>query len=103
MAQRGARLAVAVVEKFEKGAEHQVVYGDPESERIGEVISVAWPGVQDIGQEQIFAYGMRARLPRMLYAMQARGSRATFFKYGGRGERPVAGVCRRGAAMSLPC
>lgn len=78
----GARLAVSVVVNFEEGAEQQVGYGDPESERIGEVISVVAPGTRDIGQEQIFAYGMRAGLPRLLDALDERRLPATFFMCG---------------------
>ena len=56
----GARLAVSVAVNFEEGAEQQVGDGDPQCERMGEVISVVAPGVRDMGQEQIFAYGTRA-------------------------------------------
>ena len=75
----GARLAVSVVENFEEGAEQQVGDGDPVSERIGEVISVVEAGKRDRGQEQIFAYGMRAGLWRMLEALERHRVPATFF------------------------
>lgn len=75
----GARLAVSVVVNFEEGAEWQVGYGDPVSERMGEVISVVEPGQRDRGQEQIFAYGMRAGLWRMLDALERHRLPATFF------------------------
>lgn len=75
----GARLAVSVVVNFEEGAEMQVGYGDPLSERMGEVLSVVDPGRRDRGQEQIFAYGMRAGLWRMLDALDRHELPATFF------------------------
>ena len=75
----GARLAVSVVVNFEEGAEQQVGDGDPVSERIGEVISVVEAGKRDRGQEQIFAYGMRAGLWRMLEALERHRVPATFF------------------------
>ncbi len=75
----GARLAVSVVVNFEEGAEWQVGDGDLVSERMGEVMSVVEPGKRDQGQEQIFAYGMRAGLWRMLAALERHRQPATFF------------------------
>jgi peptidoglycan/xylan/chitin deacetylase (PgdA/CDA1 family) len=95
----GGRLAVSVVVNFEEGAELQAGDGDPVSERMGEVISVVEPGRRDTGQEQIFAYGMRAGLWRMLDALDAAGIRATFFMCGRAVERApaqAAEVVRRG-------
>jgi peptidoglycan/xylan/chitin deacetylase (PgdA/CDA1 family) len=95
----GQRLAVSVVINFEEGAEQQVGDGDPASERIGEVISVVEPGVRDLGQEQIFAYGMRAGLWRVLDALAASDVPATFFLCGRAVERVptlAAEVARRG-------
>jgi peptidoglycan/xylan/chitin deacetylase (PgdA/CDA1 family) len=86
----GARLAVSVVVNFEEGAEQQVGDGDPASERMGEVLSVVEPGVRDIGQEQIFAYGMRAGLWRMLDALDRHRIRATFLMCGRAVERAPA-------------
>ena len=83
----GARLAVSVVVNFEEGAEFQVGDGDPASERIGEVISVVETDTRDIGQEQIFAYGMRAGLWRMLDALDRYEVVATFFMCGRAIER----------------
>ena len=93
------KLAVSVVVNFEEGAELQVGDGDPVSERMGEVISVVEPGVRDLGQEQIFGYGMRAGLWRMLDALDAAGLPATFFFCGRAVERVpclAAEVIRRG-------
>jgi peptidoglycan/xylan/chitin deacetylase (PgdA/CDA1 family) len=95
----GARLAVSVVVNFEEGAEHQVGDGDPQSERIGEVISVVEPSTRDLGQEQIFAYGMRAGLWRILDALDRFRIKATFLMCGRAVERAplqAAAVCRRG-------
>lgn len=95
----GCRLAVSVVVNFEEGAERQVGDGDGISESIGEVISVVPPGVRDIGQEQIFAYGMRAGLWRMLDALDHAAVPATFFACGRAVERVpalAAEVVRRG-------
>ena len=95
----GRRLAVSVVVNFEEGAELQVGDGDPVSERMGEVISVVEPGRRDMGQEQIFAYGMRAGFWRMLDALDAAGVKATFFMCGRAVERTpelAAEAVRRG-------
>ena len=86
----GARLAVSVVVNFEEGAEWQVGDGDAKSESIGEVISVVPPGVRDIGQEQIFGYGLRAGLWRMLDALDNADVPATFFFCGQAVERSPA-------------
>jgi peptidoglycan/xylan/chitin deacetylase (PgdA/CDA1 family) len=100
----GARLAVSVVVNFEEGAEMQVGYGDAVSERMGEVISVVEPGTRDRGQEQIFAYGMRAGLWRMLDALDRSGFRATFFCCGRAVERSpllAAEITQRGHEAAL--
>jgi len=95
----GARLAVSIVVNFEEGAEMQVGDGDAASERMGEVISVVEPGRRDLGQEQIFAYGMRAGLWRMLDALDESRLPATFFMCGQAVERSPSlarEVVRRG-------
>jgi peptidoglycan/xylan/chitin deacetylase (PgdA/CDA1 family) len=66
----GARLAVSVVLNFEEGAEYSLEAGDAQAERIGEVTTIIPPGVRDIGQEQQFAYGMRAGVWRMLEVLE---------------------------------
>lgn len=78
----GKRLAVSVVVNFEEGSEYQVGDGDARSEPMGEVVSVVPPGVRDQGQEQIFAYGMRAGIWRMLDALDDHAVPATFFACG---------------------
>ena len=83
----GQRLAVSLVVNFEEGAEQQVGDGDALSERMGEVISVVEPGVRDMGQEQIFAYGMRAGIWRFLDLLDETHIPATFFCCGRAVER----------------
>ena len=78
----GAELAVSIVVNYEEGAELSIEAGDGESERIGEVMSIVPPGARDIGQEQIFAYGLRAGLPRFLDAFDRHGVKASFFMCG---------------------
>lgn len=100
----GARVAVSLVINFEEGAELQVGDGDPVSERIGEVVSVVEPGVRDIGQEQIFAYGMRAGLWRLLDGLDGAGLPATIFVCGRAAERSpalLAEIARRGHELAV--
>lgn len=95
----GARLAVAVAVNFEEGAEQQVGDGDAMSERIGEFNSVVMPGTRDMGQEQIFAYGMRAGLWRMLDALDRHQVPATFLMCGravARSPAQARAVAQRG-------
>lgn len=86
----GRRLAVSVVINFEEGAELQVGDGDARSESMGEVISVVPPGKRDQGQEQIFGYGTRAGLWRMLDGLDDSAIRATIFFCGRAVERSPA-------------
>jgi peptidoglycan/xylan/chitin deacetylase (PgdA/CDA1 family) len=86
----GARLAVSLVVNLEEGAEQQVGDGDPQSERMGEVLSVVPAGVRDMGQEQIFAYGTRAGLWRMLDALEHHAVPATFLMCGRAVQRAPA-------------
>ncbi len=83
----GSRLAVSVVINFEEGAERQVLEGDGENERIGEVISVVPEGRPDPGLAQIFAYGTRAGAWRMMEALKRHGIPATLFVCGRAAER----------------
>jgi len=86
----GARLAVSVAVNLEEGAEQQVGDGDPQSERMGEVLSVVPAGVRDMGQEQIFAYGTRAGIWRMLEALEQHRVPATFLMCGRAVQRAPA-------------
>ena len=100
----GARLAVSVVVNFEEGAEEQVGDGDPRCEPVGEFPSVVPPGRRDLGQEQIFAYGLRAGLWRILDALDRHRIRATFLMCGRAVERAsgLAGaVAERGHELAV--
>src|ERR1700744_5433790 len=83
----GARLAVSMVINFEEGAEFAVSDGDPQGEKISEVMSVVPPGRWDQGNEQIFAYGMRAGVWRMLDALARHKRPVTFYMCGRAVER----------------
>ncbi len=65
----GASLAVSLVINFEEGAESSIEAGDAVSEQTGEVTTIIKPGVRDVGQEQLFAYGMRAGAWRVIDAL----------------------------------
>jgi peptidoglycan/xylan/chitin deacetylase (PgdA/CDA1 family) len=78
----GAKLAVSVAVNFEEGAESSIEAGDPAGESIGEVSTVIRPGLRDIGQEQLFAYGMRAGLWRVLDALARHDVKSTFWMCG---------------------
>ena len=87
---KGAQLAVSVVVNFEEGAERALEAGDDAAERIGEVTTIIPPGVRDIGQEQLFAYGMRAGVWRVLDALARHDVAATFMMCGFAVERAPA-------------
>jgi peptidoglycan/xylan/chitin deacetylase (PgdA/CDA1 family) len=95
----GARVAVSLVVNFEEGAELAIGDGDDRNERIGEVTSVVEPGLRDFGQEEMFAYGMRAGLWRFLDAFARHEVKSTFFMCGRaieRSPRLAAEVVARG-------
>ncbi len=77
-----ARLAVSLAVNFEEGAESSIEAGDAAGESIGEVTTVIRPGLRDIGQEQLFAYGMRAGVWRILDALDRHDMKATFWMCG---------------------
>ena len=83
----GARLAVSVVVNFEEGAELSVGDGDSRNETFGEVASIVPPGRRDLPLEEVFAYGMRAGLPRFLDALDRHHVPATFMMCGRAVER----------------
>ncbi|MEM1066345.1 MAG: polysaccharide deacetylase family protein [Pseudomonadota bacterium] len=94
----GVRLAVSVVVNFEEGAEQQILDGDPVSERIGEVISVVPEGKPDPGQAQIFGYGTRAGVWRMMDALERYDIPATIFACGRAATRAAPVLSRLAAA-----
>lgn len=83
----GAKLAVSVCVNFEEGAENSLEAGDPAGEAIGEVTTVIRPGVRDMGQEQLFAYGMRAGVWRILDALERHAVPSTWWMCGHAVER----------------
>jgi len=85
-----ARLAVQLAVNFEEGAESSIEAGDATGEQIGEVTTIIKPGLRDIGQEQLFAYGMRAGLWRILDAFERYAMPATFWMCGYAVERVPA-------------
>jgi len=89
-----AKLAVSMVINFEEGAELAISDGDPSGERISEVLSVVPPGKWDQGNEQIFAYGMRAGIWRMLDWL-ARHDRAVTFYMCGRAVERLPWIARK--------
>ena len=82
-----ARLAVQIAVNFEEGAENSLEAGDAVAESIGEVTTVIKPGLRDIGQEQLFAYGMRAGIWRVLESLDQYAMPATFWMCGYAVER----------------
>ena len=83
----GARLAVAIAVNYEEGAELSLESGDSVNERFSEVTSSVPPGRRDFGAEEIFAYGMRAGLPRFLDGLDRFGFPVTFNMCGRAVER----------------
>lgn len=77
-----ARLAVSLVVNFEEGAELAVGDGDARTEKQAEVGSIIPDGAWDQGTEQMFAYGMRAGVWRILEALHRHQRAATFYMCG---------------------
>jgi len=83
----GARVAVSMVINFEEGAELSAGDGDSASERQAEITSIIEPGKWDQSTEQMFAYGMRAGIWRMLDWLKRHDRRITFYMCGRAIER----------------
>jgi peptidoglycan/xylan/chitin deacetylase (PgdA/CDA1 family) len=95
----GAKLALSLVVNYEEGAELGFEQGDAVNEKIGEVTSPVPDGVRDLGIEQMFAYGLRAGLWRVLDAFDRHEVPATFYMCGRSVERTpelAREVVRRG-------
>jgi peptidoglycan/xylan/chitin deacetylase (PgdA/CDA1 family) len=90
----GAKVAVSMVVNFEEGAELSAGDGDPASEKLAEIVSIAPPGTWDQSTEQMFAYGMRAGVWRMLDWLERHDRRITFYMCGRAVERLPA-IARR--------
>jgi peptidoglycan/xylan/chitin deacetylase (PgdA/CDA1 family) len=86
----GAKVAVSMVINFEEGAELAAGDGDRASEKLGEIVSIIPAGKWDQGTEQIFAYGMRAGIWRMLDWLQRHKRQITFYMCGRAIERSPA-------------
>ena len=82
-----AKLALSLVVNFEEGAELATSDGDPATEKMSEVMSVVAPGSWDQGTEQIFAYGMRAGIWRILEYLKRHDRLTTFYMCGRAVER----------------
>jgi peptidoglycan/xylan/chitin deacetylase (PgdA/CDA1 family) len=89
----GARVAVSMVVNFEEGAELSAGDGDAGSERQAEITSIIEPGKWDQSTEQMFAYGMRAGIWRMLDGLARHRRRITFYMCGRAVER-LPGIAR---------
>ena len=74
----GAAVAVSMVINFEEGAEMSAGDGDPSTEKLGEIVSILPNGKWDQGTEQVFAYGMRAGIWRMLDWLKRHNRQITF-------------------------
>ena len=90
----GARVAVSMVINFEEGAELSAGDGDSATEKLGEIVSIIPPGKWDQGTEQVFAYGMRAGIWRMLDGLERHKRQITFYMCGRAVER-LPGIARR--------
>ena len=64
----GARLALSIVLNYEEGAEYSVLHGDPHSESILSDLGVASPliGARNLNIEQLYGYGSRVGVWRLL-------------------------------------
>lgn len=100
----GAAVAVSLVVNYEEGAEFGVDQGDPVNERIAEISSPVGDGVRDLGREQMFNYGLRAGLWRMLDALDRHERKVTFYMCARAVERTpelAAEVVQRGHEPAL--
>jgi putative urate catabolism protein len=64
----GARLALSIVLNYEEGAEYSVLHGDPHSESILSDLGVTSPliGARNLNIEQLYGYGSRVGVWRLL-------------------------------------
>jgi putative urate catabolism protein len=64
----GARLALSLVLNYEEGAEYSVLHGDPHSESILSDLGVTSPviGARNLNIEQLYGYGSRVGVWRLL-------------------------------------
>jgi peptidoglycan/xylan/chitin deacetylase (PgdA/CDA1 family) len=83
----GAKVAVSMVINFEEGAEMSAGDGDPSTGKAGRDRQYHPNGKWDQGTEQVFAYGMRAGIWRMLDWLKRHDRRITFYMCGRAIER----------------
>jgi peptidoglycan/xylan/chitin deacetylase (PgdA/CDA1 family) len=83
----GANVAVSLVINYEEGAEASLEDGQPLIDRDAELRSGLPDGVRDLAVEQMFAYGLRAGLWRVLDALDRHERKATFLFCGRAVER----------------
>lgn len=83
----GAKVAVSLVVGYEEGAEYCVEDGCARNDHSGELDSSVPRDRRDLGMEQMFNYGTRAGLWRLLDALSAHRRAATFLFCGRACER----------------
>jgi len=77
----GARIAVQMVMNYEEGGENCVLHGDPGAERfLSDLMSpAAVPGARHMSMEQIYEYGSRAGVWRLLRLFERYGVPITVY------------------------
>lgn len=77
----GARIAIQMVLNYEEGAENCILHGDPASEAfLSDMINPpALPGVRHMSMEQIYEYGSRAGVWRLLRLFERYKTPVTVF------------------------
>ncbi len=77
----GARIAIQMVLNYEEGAENCILHGDPASEAfLSDMINPpALPGVRHMSMEQIYEYGSRAGVWRLLRLFERYQTPVTVF------------------------
>ncbi len=90
----GARIAIQMVLNYEEGAENSVLHGDPASETfLSDMINPApIVGARHMSMEQIYEYGSRAGVWRLLRLFQRYGTPVTVFGVAMAMERNRAAV-----------
>jgi putative urate catabolism protein len=90
----GARIAVQLVLNYEEGAENSVLHGDPASETfLSDMINPApVVGARHMSMEQIYEYGSRAGVWRLLRLFERYGVPVTVFGVAMAMERNPAAV-----------
>jgi peptidoglycan/xylan/chitin deacetylase (PgdA/CDA1 family) len=83
-----ARVAVSLVLNYEEGSELCVGDGDPEGERVGELVYPSMDArTRDLGLESTFEYGARVGAWRVLRLLDDYGVKATIYACGRALER----------------